>query len=88
MISIRNIVTVDFDIVTSENVLGNFETVVYFAPITMVDSESAPTNMLLITDTKQIDTQLSGNQAAITSVRNYFENGGVKLLIINTTNYI
>lgn len=87
MISIRNIVTVDFDIVTSENVLGNFETVVYFAPITMVDSESAPTNMLLITDTKQIDTQLSGNQAAITSVRNYFENGGVKLLIINPTNY-
>ena len=87
MISIRNIVTVDFDIVTENGVLGDFETTVYFAPITMQDEGGIPTNILLINDARQIDTQLSGNDTAILSVRNYFANGGVKLIVINPSVY-
>ena len=87
MISIKNVVTVDFDIVKDSDVLGDFETTVYFAPISMTDDQGNSTNMLLITNPIQIDNQLTGNQAVITSAKYYFSNGGEKLLIINPTTY-
>lgn len=85
MISVRNIVAVDFDIVTQDRVLGDFETVVYFAPVSLTNEGEEPVNQLLITDESQIATQVSGNQAAIVSMQNYFLNGGVRLLVISPT---
>ncbi|MEG1565343.1 MAG: hypothetical protein RR342_01195 [Bacilli bacterium] len=87
MISVRNIVTVDFDIKSSGKVLGDFETTVYFAPVTLVDESAASVSKLLITDVAQIDTQVSGNDAAVVSMKNYFYNGGSKLLVVSPQTY-
>lgn len=90
MISIRNVVKVDLDIIADKGLLGDFETVVYFAPITMQNEGGSSVNQLLITDEAQLDSELitsANDSAAVLSAKNYFKNGGEKLLIINPTTY-
>ena len=87
MISINNVVKVNFDIVKNNDVLGDFETTIYFAPISLVDSSNTTTNMILLTSAQQVTEQMSGNSAVIQSASNYFANGGEKLIVINPTTY-
>ena len=82
MISVRNVVSVDFDIIAQDKILGDFETTVYFAPVSLTNSNGEPVDILMLTDVSQIE-QVTGNEAVNVSIRNYFENGGVKLLIVS-----
>lgn len=87
MISVRNIVRVNLDIINSEKILGDFQTTVYIAPVTLINEDAEPVNELLITDPDLIDTLMSGNDAVNVSAKNYFANGGQKLLVISPTEY-
>ena len=87
MISIKNVVSVDFDIVKNSDILGDFETTVYIAPISLVDASNIATNIVLLTNAQQVTEQMSGNSAVIQSALNYFANGGEKLIVINPTTY-
>lgn len=87
MISVRNIVKVDLDIVNSEKILGDFETVVYFAPVTLVDKNAEPVNQLLISDADLVDVYVSGNDAVNVSIKNYFANGGQRILVVSPTTH-
>lgn len=85
MISTRNVVKVDLDIVTDKGLLGDFETVVYFAPVTLQNEGGSPVNILEITTEEQVDTQVSGNDTVSQSIKNYFRNGGEKIIVVNPT---
>lgn len=85
MISVRNIVKVDLDIVSSEKILGDFQTTVYLAPA--VDSDSQPIGPVLITDVDTVDNLGITNSTVVTSIKNYFYNGGQKLLLVNPSAY-
>lgn len=85
MVSIRNIVSVDFNIVTENKVLGDFETVVYFAPVVMQSSEGV-VNKLVVTSLEDL-SNITGNEAAVISMENYFLNGGKKLVVVSPTDY-
>lgn len=87
MISVRNIVKVDLDIVNNDKVLGDFDTVVYFAPVTLINENAESVTKLLISDVDKVDALVSGNDAAISSIKNYFYNGGIKILVVNPQEY-
>ena len=85
MISTRNVVTVDLDIVTDKGLLSDFENVVYFAPVALKNDSGATVNVLQITSEDQVETQVSGNDTAAQSMKIYFKNGGKNLIVINNT---
>lgn len=87
MISVRNIVKVDLDMVSNDKVLGDFDTVVYFAPVTLINENAESVTKLLISDVDKVDALVSGNDAAISSIKNYFYNGGIKILVVNPQEY-
>lgn len=87
MISTRNVVTVDLDIVTDKGVLGDFETVVYFAPVTLYNQEGTPVNVLPLETEDQLDAQVTGNDTVVQSIKNYFKNGGEKIIVVNPTEF-
>ena len=87
MISVKNIVKVNLDIVNSEKILGDYETTVYFAPVTLINEDAQSVNQLLITDPDKVDILVSGNEAVNVSIKNYFANGGQKILVVSPTTY-
>lgn len=87
MISTRNVVTVDLDIVTDKGVLGDFETVVYFAPVTLNNQEGTPVNVLPLETEDQLDGQVTGNDTVVQSIKNYFKNGGEKIIVVSPTEF-
>lgn len=87
MISTRNVVTVDLDIVTEKGLLGDFETVIYFAPATLKNSDEAVVSILQITAEDQVGAQVTGNEAVSQSIKNYFKNGGEKLIVVTPSEY-
>lgn len=93
MISTRKIVTVDLDIVASGRTLGDFQTVIYIAPLSLQNKNGENVNQLLITGTDALgaDTSregaITGDAVYIESIKNYFANGGIKLLVANPTAY-
>ena len=87
MISVKNIVKVNLDIVNSEKILGDYETTVYFAPVTLINEDAQSVNQLLITDPDKVDVLVSGNEAVNVSIKNYFANGGQKILVVSPTTY-
>lgn len=86
MISTRNVVTVDLDIVTDKGVLGDFETVVYFAPVTL-NNQGTPVNVLPLETEDQLDSQVTGNDTVVQSIKNYFKNGGEKIIVVSPTEF-
>lgn len=86
MISTRNVVTVDLDIVTDKGVLGDFETVVYFAPVTL-NNQGTPVNVLPLETEDQLDGQVTGNDTVVQSIKNYFKNGGEKIIVVSPTEF-
>lgn len=84
MISVRNIVSVDLDIVNSSKTLGGFNTVVYITNASLNKDGDDTIKQLLINSVEDLENYVSGatSEAVIASARNYFENGGNKLLIV------
>ena len=93
MISTRKIVKVDLDIVASGRTLGDFQTVVYIAPVSLQDKEGNNVSQLLITGTDALgeDTSregaITGSEVYIQSIKNYFANGGIKLIVAQPGTY-
>lgn len=84
MIDISNVVNVDFKIVKSEQVIGSYGTMVYFIPFKMtVDGETKKAVLCESQeDVENITFVNDSDEEIVYNTRQYFSNGGVKLLIM------
>jgi len=82
MISINNVVRVNLDLIEDEKILGDYNTVVYLAPVSLLDG--AP--QVLIDSSEADDLEsiiMPGNSTVIQSIKNYFYNGGRKIIVVD-----
>lgn len=93
MIDIKNIVDVDFKIIKSETSLGSYNTVVYFVKDDLYKANGGvaekTADAIICTNLKEVNTALNSDAKTLTSVsaENFFENGGVKLVLVKPSGY-
>lgn len=90
MISVNNIVDVDFKVLTSKSSIGTYKTVVYIIPQTITSKDTSDeVGYLLCSSVKDLDNynfinSLSVSEETIvkSNVSQFFLNGGVQLLLM------
>lgn len=88
MISIKNFVDTNIEVITQPQVFAGFKTTIYFAPVTINNPTVVGGNFVVIKSYTEYEANVVSNNSAIDlSVETYFQNGGTALCIVNPSAY-
>lgn len=85
MISVKNFVNVDINVLSSQLDFEGFKNTLYFANCTVNSPDVIGGNFATLQSLTDFDNKVTGSSAVRRSVQEYFRNGGVSLCIVNPT---
>lgn len=86
MISIKNFVSADIEVLEQPKVFDGFKTTIYFAPVTVNTPDVADGNFVVVSSLTEFEAKCSTSNTAVSqSISEYFENGGTSLCVVAPT---
>ena len=83
MISIKNFVNTSIEVESQPQVFTGFRSTVYFAACTINTPDVEGGNYATLNSLNEFENKISATNSAIReSVKSYFQNGGVKLIVV------
>lgn len=88
MISIKNFVDAQIDVLKQPKVFDGFKTTVYFAPVTVNTPDVTDGNFVVVSSLEEFEAKCSTSNTAVTqSILEYFRNGGTSLCVVAPSNF-